>query len=158
MKKFLVCNASKKEWKKPDLIEGDEHLIVYCKDLKTIFEAWRQITPSVKRVTINVFTEDPVFTIDPFYLNPQVNTSIKEIIFNTYTHDFWLKFILDTCPNLESLYFYKLTKEKVKYAAENLESLTNIYCSYMDEDTKEFYKQMKTTEKDINSGIKISFI
>lgn len=156
MKKFLVCNASKNNWKQPDLVEGDEYLIVYCKNLKTVFEAWSKIGPNVKRVTINVFTEDPTFTIDPFFLNLQVNTTIKEIFFNSYTHDFWLRFILDTCPNLEVLYFYKLTKAKVKYAAENLENLTNIYCDYMEEDAKEFYKQMKMNEKDINTGIKIN--
>lgn len=156
MKKFLVCNASAKGWKEPDLHEGDQHLIIYCKDLKTIFEAWKEIGSKVKRVTINVFTEDPIFTIDPFFLNLQVNTNIKEIFFNSYTHDFWLKFILDTCPNLETLYFFKLTKSKIKYAAENLESLTNIYCDFIEDDVKSYYKEMKANVKDINTGIKIN--
>lgn len=156
MKKFVVCNASKKDFKQAELLSGDEHLIIYCKDLKTVFEAWSQLSLAVKKVTINVFTEDPTFTINPFFMNLQVNTSIKEISFNCYTHEFWLKFILDTCPNLETLYFYKLTKEKIKYAAENLENLANIYCEYIEEDTTNYYKQLKSTEKDINTKIKIN--
>ena len=155
MKKFLVCNASKKSWKRNDFIQGEEHMIIYCKDLKTVFEAWSQLTPAVTKVTINVFTEDPKFTINPFFLNLPVNTNIREISFNCYTHDYWLRYILDTCPNLETLYFYKLTKDKVKYAAENLENLTNIYCEYIEPDATEFYKHMKATEKDINTKIKI---
>lgn len=131
-------------------------MIIYCKNLKTVFEAWRIITPAVKKVTINVFTDEPTFTIDPFFMNIPINTNIREIHFNCYTHDFWLRFILDTCPNLEVLYFYKLTKDKVKYAAENLERLTNIYCDYVEEDVVEFYKQFKSTEKDVNAKIKIN--
>jgi hypothetical protein len=156
MKKFVVCNASKKNWKQSDLTEKDEHLIIYCKNLKTIFEAWTQLSPNVKKVTLNVFTEDPIFTINPYFMNLQTNLAIKEIDFNCYTHDFWLKFILDTCPNLETLYFFKLTKEKVKYAAENLEHLKHIYCDYIEEDTSEFYKTLKANEKDINTKIKIN--
>lgn len=157
MKKFVVCNASKKHWREtPELLSGDEHLIIYCKDLKTVFEAWSSLSLAVKKVTINVFTEDPTLTINPFFMNLQVNTNIKEISFNCYTHDVWLKFILDTCPNLETLFFHKLTKEKVKYAAENLENLVNIYCEYIEEDTANYYKQLKSTEKDINTKIKIN--
>lgn len=154
MKKFVVCNKSKKSWS--NLSVGEEHVIIYCKDLKTIFEAWSRLGAAVKKVTINVFTEDPTFTINPYFLNLAINTSIKEIEFNCYTHDFWLKFILDTCPNLESLYFYKLTKDKVKYAAENLEHLKHLYCDYIEEDTVDFYKHLKTTDKDLNGGIKIN--
>jgi hypothetical protein len=154
MKKFVVCNANKRV--RQATTSGEDHTIIYCKDLKTVFEAWSQLGPNVSKVTINIFTEDPKFTIDPFYMNLQVNTNIKEIFFNCYTHEFWLKFILDTCPNLESLNFYKLTKEKIKYAAENLEQLTSIYCEYIEEDVLDFYKTMKKTEKDINTRIKIN--
>lgn len=156
MKKFVVCNASKKNWKQTDLTDGDQHLIIYCKDLKTVFEAWNQLSSAVKKVTINVFTEDPQFTVNPYFLNLPINTNIKEIVFNCYTHDSWLNFILDTCPNLENLYYFKLTKEKVKYAAENFEHLKHLYCDYIEEDTAEFYKQLKSTEKDINTRIKIN--
>lgn len=156
MKKFVVCNASKKNWKRNDLVAGEEHLIIYCKDLKTVFEAWSQLSAAVQKVTINVFTDDPTFTVNPYFLNLPINTNIKEIVFNCYTHDFWLKFILDTCPNLESLFFYKLTKEKVKYAAENLEHLSHLTCDYIEEDTEEFYKQLKIMEKDVNTQIKIN--
>lgn len=131
-------------------------MIIYCKDLKTIFEAWSTLHPAIKKITINVFTEDPTFTIDPYFMNLPVNTHIREIDFNCYTHDFWLRFILDTCPNLEILFFYKLTKEKLKYAAENLEYLRNIYCEYMEEGAADYYKQLKSTQKDINDKIKIN--
>lgn len=156
MKKFVVCNSNKKNWKQSELTDGEEHLIIYCKDLKTIFEAWSKLSPLVKKVTINVFTEDPTFTVNPYFLNLPINTSIKEIDFNCYTHDFWLKFILDTCPNLETLFYFKLTKEKVKYAAENLENLKHIYCDYIEEDTADFYKQLKSMDKDVNTQIKIN--
>ncbi|CRL01947.1 CLUMA_CG015224, isoform A [Clunio marinus] len=156
MKKFVVCNSSKKHFKQTELHEGEEHLIIYCKDLKTVFEAWSELDSSVKKVTINVFTEDPTFTINPFHLNLEINTNIREISFNCYTHDIWLKFILDTCPNLETLYFYKLTKDKLKYAAENLEHLKHMYCDYIEDDASEFYKKFKSTEKDINKNIKIN--
>lgn len=156
MKKFVVCSASKRSWNQENLIQGDEHLIIYCKDLKTIFEAWNELNPNVKKVTINVFTEDPTFTVNPYLLNLPINRNIKEIAFNCYTHDDWLRFILDTCPNLETLSFFKLTKEKVKYAAENLENLTNIFSDYVENDVKQFYKQLKATEKDINTHIKIN--
>lgn len=156
MKKFVVCSASKKNWKQSELVDGDEHLIIYCKDLKTVFEAWSQLGSVVKKVTINVFTDDPTFTVNPYFLNLPINTNIKEIVFNCYTHDFWLMFILDTCPNLESLYFFKLTKDKVKYAAENLEHLRYLYCDYIEEDTEDYYKQLRATEKDVNTKIKIN--
>lgn len=156
MKKFVVCSASKKNWKQNEVVEGEEHVIIYCKNLKTIFEAWSGLNPAVKKVTINVPTDDPTFTINPFFMNLQVNTNIREIYFNCYTHDFWLKFILDTCPNLETLYYFKLTKEKVKYAADNLENLRSIYCDYIEQDTAEYYKQLKATENDINTKIKIN--
>jgi hypothetical protein len=156
MKKFVVCNAVRKNWRQNEVVEGEEHVIIYCKNLKTIFEAWSELNPSVKVVTINVPTDDPTFTINPFYMNIPVNTNIREINFNCYTHDFWLKFILDTCPNIETLYFFKLTKEKVKYAADNLEKLRNLYCDYIEQDTAEYYKQLKATEKDINMKIKIN--
>lgn len=156
MKKFVVCKSSKKSFRTADLVEGDEHAIIYCKDLKTVFEAWSDLTPEVKAVTINVYTEDPSFTVDPFFLNLPVNTNIKEISFNCYTHDFWLRFILDTCPNLETLFFFKLTKEKIKYAAENFEFLTHIFCDYIEEDTADFYKELKTMDKGINKRIKIN--
>lgn len=156
MKKFVVCSANKRSWNQENLIQGDEHLIIYCKDLKTIFEAWNELSSVVKKVTINVFTVDPTFTVNPCMLNLQVNRNIKEITFNCYTHDYWLRFILDTCPNLETLSFFKLTKEKVKYAAENLENLTNIYSEYIEPDVKQFYKHLKATERDINTHIKIN--
>jgi hypothetical protein len=157
MRKFVVCNSRKKHSNQSaDLVKSDDHTIIYCKNLKTVFEAWAELRPNVTRVTINNFTEDPVFTINPFYMNLQVNTNIKEIFFNCYTHDFWLKFILDTSPSVEQLYFFKLTKEKLKYAAENLEQLTNIYCDYIEEDAEDYYKKMKKTEKDINTSIKIN--
>lgn len=156
MKKFVVCSASKRNWKQNEVTGGEEHVIIYCKNLKTIFEAWNCLNSSVKKVTINVPTDDPTFTINPFYMNLAVNTNIREIYFNCYTHDFWLKFILDTCPMLETLYFFKLTKEKVKYAADNLENLRSIYCDYIEQDTAEYYKQLKLTEKDINTMIKIN--
>lgn len=156
MKKFVVCSANKKTWNQDNLIQGDEHLIIYCKDLKTIFEAWSQLSQVVKKVTINVFTDDPTFTVDPCLMNLPVNTNIKEINFNCYTHDYWLRFILDTCPNLETLSFFKLTKDKMKYAAENLENLTNIFYEYVEPDVTQFYKHLKATEKDINTHIKIN--
>jgi hypothetical protein len=157
MKKFIVCNASKKQFKlSAELAKSEDHWIIYCKNLKTVFEVWSELRQNVTRVTINNFTDDPIFTIDPFYMNLQVNTNIREIHFNCYTHEFWLKFILDTSPNVEKLYFYKLTKEKLKYAAENLEQLTNIYCDYIEDDAEDFYKKMKKTEKDINTRIKIN--
>lgn len=156
MKKFAVCSSSKKNWRRNDFEQGEEHMIIYCKDLKTVFEAWSTLNPAVKKITINVFTEDPKFTVDPYFMNLPVNTTVKEIDFNCYTHDFWLRFILDTCPNLEILFYYKLTKEKIKYAAENLEYLRNIYCEYMEEGVAEYYKQLKSTQKDINDKIKIN--
>lgn len=156
MKKFLVCNPKIRSWKQSNQKVGDEHVIIYCKDLKTVFEAWSQMGAAVKKVTINVFTEDPKFTINPYFLNLAINTTIKDIEFNCYTDDVWLRFILDTCPNLETLYFFKLTKDKVKYAAENFEHLKHLYCDYMEEDTEEFYKQLKATNKDLNCEIKIN--
>lgn len=156
MKKYVLCNASKKNIKPKELVDGEEHMIIYCKDLKTVFEAWSCMTPSIKRVTINVFTEDPTFTLNPYFMNLPVNTNIRELYFNCYTHDFWLRFLLDTCPNLEILYFYKLTKDKIKYAAENFENLTHLYCEYIEEDTMEFYKTIKSTQKDLNTKIKIN--
>ena len=156
MKKFVVCNSSKRNWRQNEVVVGEEHVIIYCKNLKTIFEAWSELNSAVKIVTINVPTDDPTFTLNPFYMNLPVNTTIREISFNCYTHVFWLRFILDTCPNLETLYFFKLTKEKIKYAADNLEKLRNIYCDYIEQDTAEYYKQLKATEKDINMKININ--
>jgi hypothetical protein len=147
MKKFVVCNAVRKNWRQNEVVEGEEHVIIYCKNLKTIFEAWSKLNPSVKVVTINVPTHDPTFSINPFYMKIPVNTNIREINFNCYTHDF---------SNLETLYFFKLTKEKVKYAADNLEKLRNLYCDYIEQDTAEYYKQLKATEKDINMKIRIN--
>lgn len=155
MKKFLACNASKSTW---SVETSDEHLIIYCKDLKTIFQAWSdQMTENVKKITINVFTDDPSLSINP-YLSPNLNvcTHVREIIFNCYTHDFWLSLILSLCPNVEVLHFFKLTKEKLKYLVEHLEYLSHVTCDYAEDDLIEFYKEIKKRDKSVNSNVRIN--
>lgn len=156
VKKFIACGAKKKEWKLSNIEKNEEHVIIYCKDLKSIFVTWNNIDESVSKLTINVPTDDPRLTINPYFLNLKVKLNIKEIHFNCYTHDLWLQVILDQCPNLEILHFYKLTKEKVRHAAENFEHLRHIYCDYIEEATEEYYKELKSSNKDINQSIKIN--
>ncbi|KAG5682530.1 hypothetical protein PVAND_011877 [Polypedilum vanderplanki] len=156
MKKFVACNASKKRWK-VNSSKDDEHLIIYSKDIKTVFQAWQEINSNVQRLTINIFTEDPVLSINPYFVsNLEVKMNIKEINFNCYTHDYWLTLILSLCPNIEKLYFFKLTKEKLKYIAEHLDYVKNIECDFIESDTIEFYNDMRKQRKDINTDIKIN--
>lgn len=157
MKKFVVCNSSRKVWRN-NLSGGDEHLIIYCKDIKTIFEALRdQINSHVRKITIHLYTEDPQLSINPYLVpNLEVNTCIREINFNCYTHDYWLSLVLSLFPNVENLYFFKLTKEKLKYIAENLEHVRNIRCNYSDNDLVEYYHELITQRKDINTDININ--
>lgn len=156
MKKFLICKSSEKSWSSATVFAEEKHVIIYCKDLKTVFETWSQLGADVQAVTIHVFTEDPTLSINPYFVNLTINTNIRKVKFNCYTHDFWLRLILDTCPNLESLYFFKLTKSKVKYAAENLEHLQHLYCDYIEDDVVEYYKKMKVDDKSLNGEIKIN--
>lgn len=156
LKTLLSCESKHHKFKTIELQENEEHSIIYCKDLRTIFNVFNELDETVKKLTINVPTYDPTLTINPSYMNLKVNTNIKEIHFNCYTHDFWLQFILDVCPNLEILHFFMLTKEKIKYAAENLEYLRYITCDYIEDDVEKFYKTLKSTEKDVNQIIKIN--
>lgn len=156
MKNILACaSSSSRVWTENKLNDDDEHLVIYCKELSTIFKAWRHLTESMKKVTINVFTEDPTFAFDPTCLDHKIHTSIKEINFNCYTHRVWLNLILDVCPLVEKLHFFKLTKEKLEYAANNLEYLRHVSCDYMEIDTMEFYHNLKATKTDINKSILI---
>jgi hypothetical protein len=157
MKKFVACNASNKRWK-VNSSSDDDHLIIYSKDITTVFQAWQdQIDAAVHRVTINIFTDDPVLTINPYLVpNLEVKTCVKEINFNCYTHDYWLALILSLCPNVEKLYFFKLTKEKLKYIAEHLDCVRRVECDFMEGDTIEFYTNLKRQRRDINADIKIN--
>lgn len=157
MKKFFVCRSNQNNFlKKPD--KTDDHLIVYCKDLITVFEAWRDhVDTTVKKVTINNFTDDPKLSINPYLMSElTVNTNVKELCFNCYTHDYWLSLVLSLCPNVQKLHFHKLTKEKLKYIAENLEFVTHIKCYYLENDVIDFYNELITHRNDINSEIKIN--
>lgn len=137
---------------------NDEHLIIYCKDLITVFEAWQeQISPSIKKVTINNFTDDPKLSINPYLIpNLRVSTDITEVNFNCYTHDYWLTLILSLCPNVRKLHFFKLTKEKLLYIAEHLEYVTHIECDYVENDIVDYYRDLVSHRNDINSDIKIN--
>lgn len=156
LKRFVSCGAKQKQWKLNNLKENEDHLIIYCKDLKKLFTTWNNIDDNVQRITVNVPTDDPHLSVNPFFMSLKVKLKIKEIHFNCYTHDFWLQLILDLCPNIEILSFYKLTKEKVRHAAENFEHLKHIYCDYIEEGTEEYYKELKSVTKDINENIKIN--
>lgn len=159
MKKFLVCNASKRVFSERSMSQSDEHLIIYCKNLTTIFKAWsdQQVNENVKKITINVFTDDPSLSINP-YMMPNLNvcTHVREIAFNCYTHDFWLSLVLSLCPNVEVLHFFKLSKEKLRYLVEHLEYLTHITCDSMEEDLVDYYKELIKSDKTINCSIKIN--
>jgi hypothetical protein len=157
MKKFLACNASEKRWK-VDPSGDNQHLIICSKDIKTIFQAWQDhINSQTYRVTINIYTEDPMMSVNPYLVpNLEAKTCVKEIYFNCYTHDYWLALILSLSPNVERLYFFKLTKEKLKYIAEHLDYVRNIECDYMENDTIEFYNNLKAERRDINADIKIN--
>lgn len=158
MKKFLVCNSTKKIWRDSGLAANDEHLIIYCKDLKTIFQAWStHFSDNVKKITINVNTEDPSLSINPYFMpNLKISTNVREISFNCYTHDYWLALFLSLCPNVEVIYFFKLTKEKIKYLAEHLDRLVQINCDYMEDDLINYYKHLVANDKSLNGNIKIN--
>jgi hypothetical protein len=158
MKSFLICRANKNTWKYDDPNKKHEHLIIYCKNLKTVFEAWsNQFNSSATKITINALTDDPTLTINPYYVpNLNVSTSVRELNFNCYTHEYWLTIILSLCPNVEKLSFFKLTKEKLKYIAENLEHVKQIDCDYMERDVEDFYTQLISARNDINDNIKIN--
>jgi hypothetical protein len=156
LKNFVSCESKNHKFKSIELNDKEEHSIIYCKNLATIFKVFYELDENVKKITINVPTYDPQLTIIPTYMNLKVNTNIKEIHFNCYTHDFWLHFILDVCPNLEILHFFMLTKEKIKYAAENLEYLKHIYCDYIEDDVEKYYKTLRSSQKDVNQDIKIN--
>lgn len=141
-----------------NLNKNDEHLIIYCKDLKTVFEAWQdQINSSIRKITINNYTDDPKLSVSPYSMtNLSISTNVKEVNFNCYTHDYWLTLVLSLCPNVQKLHFHKLTKEKLKYIAENLEYVTHIKCFYADNDIMDFYNDLISHRKDINTDIKIN--
>lgn len=65
-----------------------------------------------------------------------------------------LKPMLKATKNLKSLGVWKLNKDTVEYAAENLSQLKNIFCATSSDDCKSFYEQLKT-KNGINSAIKI---
>lgn len=157
MKKFLVCRSNQRIFiEKSD--KSNKHLIIYCKDLKTIFEAWQDhVDSTVRKITFNNFTNDPKLSKNP-YLMPElmISTSVKELNFNCYTHDYWLTLVLSLCPNVQKLYFYKLTKEKLRHIAENLEFVTHIKCYYLENDVIDFYNDLISNRNDINSDIKIN--
>ncbi|KAL7038719.1 hypothetical protein ACKWTF_009669 [Chironomus riparius] len=158
MKKFLVCRSNPKHFIEKSN-KSDKHLIIYCKDLKTVFEAWHDhVDCTVKKITINNFTDDPKLSINPYALMPEltVSTSVKELNFNCYTHDYWMTLVLSLCPNVQELHFHKLTKEKLKHIAENLEFVTHIKCYYIENDIIDFYNDLISHRNDINSEIKIN--
>lgn len=158
MKKFLVCNATKKKVWNDSGMEKNEHLIIYCKDLKTIFQAWNtHYSDDVKKITLNVYTDDPIISINPYFMsNLKISIHVKEINFNCYTHDYWLALFLSLCPYVEILHFYKLTKEKLKYLAEHLDHLRHVHCDFMESDLIEFYEQLLSNDKSLNGNIKIN--
>lgn len=159
MKKFLACNASKKVWSAQMMSQNDEHLIIFCKDLKTIFQAWsdRQVNENVKKITINNFTDDPSLSINPYMMpNLTVCTHVREIIFNCYTHDYWLSLVLSLCPNVEVLHFFKLTKGKLRHLVENLEYLAHVTCNFMEDDVIDYYEKLIKNDKSINCNVRIN--
>lgn len=62
--------------------------------------------------------------------------------------------LLRTAKNLKSLGVWKLNKELVEFAAENLPKLENIRCATMSNDCERFYDQLKTKGR-VNATIKI---
>lgn len=157
MKKFIVCNKNSQTFFTDNL--KSNHLIIYCKDLTTIFRAWEsQLNNSIQKITIHVSTTDPTLSIDPIFIsNLEISTSVKEITFNCFTHNYWLFIILSLCPNVEKLYFFKLTKEKLQYVAENLERVTIVKCDFMETDTLKFYQDLISQKKGVNTDIKINY-
>lgn len=137
---------------------NDQHLIIYCKDLKTIFNAWStHYSDNVKKITINCYTEDPILSTNPYLMpNLKISTNVKEIIFNSYTHDYWLALFLSLCPNVEAIFFFKLTKQKIRYLAEHLDRLVHVKCDYMEDDLIEFYEELMANDKSLNGNIKIN--
>lgn len=156
LQNFVSCELKNRNFQTIELKDNEEHSIIYCKNLATIFKIFNELSENVKKITINVPTYDPQLTIIPTYMNLKVNTNIKEIHFNCYTHDYWLRLILDVCPNLEVLHYFMLTKEKIKYAAENFEYLKHIFCDYIEDDVKKYYKTLRLSQKDVNQVIKIN--
>jgi hypothetical protein len=159
MKKFLACNANKRVWSENSMSHNDEHLIIYCKNLSTIFKAWsdQQVNVNVKKITINNFTDDPSLSINPYTMpNLSVCPHVREIHFNCYTHDYWLSLVLSLCPNVEVLHFFKLTKGKLRYLLEHLEYLTHVTCEYMEDDLINYYEELIKSDKSLNCNVKIN--